>query len=128
MCYSRLLSYFRVPRYESTKPLLMSLHWLPMEHRIVFKLLVIAHNCLHGKAPEYLSDLLELYKPSRTLRSVDQFLLVKHKTRNSFGDRAFANSAPFLWNNLPFNIRSIETMSTFRKSLKTHLFKEYLIN
>ena len=35
-------------------------------------------------------------------------------------------AAPSLWNKLPENIRSAETFATFKKLLKTFLFKKYL--
>ncbi len=34
---------------------LVSLHWLPVQYRIDFKLLLLVHTSLHGLAPTYLS-------------------------------------------------------------------------
>ena len=42
-----------------------------------------------------------------------------------FGDRAFENMAPKLWNSLPQNIRSITDFDKFKSMLKTHLFDNY---
>ena len=49
--------------------LLVDLHWLPVERRIEYNIATIYYNVITGTAPPYLSDLLELYTPSRTLRS-----------------------------------------------------------
>ena len=37
--------------------------------------------------------------------------------------RAFSVSAPFTWNSLPAHIRSIDTLSSFKRHLKFHLFQ-----
>ena len=38
----------------------------------------------------------------------------------------YSLAAPVLWNPLPEDVRSAETFVTFKKSLKTFLFKKYL--
>ena len=50
-------------------PLLHSLHWLPVSQRIQYKLLMLCYKSINSLAPLYLSDCLQLYTPSRTLRS-----------------------------------------------------------
>ena len=42
---------------------------------------MIVFKCLNGLAPSYLCDLIELYKPSRNLRSSDKLLLKVFKTK-----------------------------------------------
>ena len=72
-------------------PVLSSLHWLPVRYRIDFKNLLFVFKSLYGLAPEYLSNLINVHRPSRALRSADQLVpdapgsLLKTK-----GDRAFA--------------------------------------
>ena len=41
----------------------------------------------------------------------------------AFGARSFKSAAPHLWNNLPNEIRGIQTHETFKRSIKTYLFK-----
>ena len=47
---------------------------------------------------------------------------VKKKT---FVDRSFTVAGPKLWNDLPEEIRNANSMESFKKLLKTYLFKEY---
>ena len=54
---------------EHITPVLKSLHWLPIKARNDNKSLVIVFKILHGKAPEYLCEMLTLYAPNRPLRS-----------------------------------------------------------
>ena len=66
-------------RYEHVTPLLIQLHWLPIEQRITFKIAVITFKALHGAAPSYITDLIKPYTPGRLLRSSNQFLLSTSK-------------------------------------------------
>uniref|UniRef100_A0A8C6P7H8 Reverse transcriptase domain-containing protein n=1 Tax=Nothobranchius furzeri TaxID=105023 RepID=A0A8C6P7H8_NOTFU len=84
-------------------PMLMSLHWLPVNFRVHFRILTIAFNALHGQAPPYITELLKPYVPTRALRSTHQNLLEVPKTRyKSRGDRSFQTVAPRLWKDLPY--------------------------
>ena len=111
-------------KYDHITPILMELHWLPVKFRVHFKVLLLTYKALNNMAPKYISDLLTMYVPSRSLRSSSQLLLSIPKSRlATCGDRAFAIAAPKLWNSLPLSIRSSETVDAFKKRLKTHLFK-----
>ena len=100
------------------------LHWLPVKDRIVFKILLLTYKSLNGLAPAYLSDLLSRYEPPRTLRSASQCLLNSPRDISTiyYGERAFATSAPKLWNALPLSIKNAPSVAVFKKLLKTHLF------
>jgi hypothetical protein len=55
------------------QPVLQKLHWLPVKHRITYKLLSLVHNTVHSdSAPQYLKELLPFYRPTRNLRSADE--------------------------------------------------------
>jgi len=119
---ARILTH--TPKYDHITPVLQRLHWLPVNRRITFKILLMTWRALNNMAPAYIKDLLIAYIPSRNLRSVSNMLLVVPRTRlKSYGDRAFSVAAPKLWNALPDNIRSAQTLSSFKQKLKTHLFQ-----
>ena len=46
------------PKRDDIIPVLISLHWLPIEHRIHYKIMLLVFRCLHNLAPSYPSDLL----------------------------------------------------------------------
>jgi hypothetical protein len=50
-------------------PILHDLHWLPVKYRIIYKTLVLTFKCIHGLAPVYLQELVQLYQPTCCLRS-----------------------------------------------------------
>ena len=106
-------------------PVLIQLHWLPVHFRILFKVLLIVYKTLNGMAPLYITELLSYRTCSRMLRSTDQKLLVILKSKLiTYGDRAFSVAAPKLWNELPLDLRSLDSINLFKKNLKTDLFKK----
>ena len=106
-----------------SQPLLNSLHWLPLKQRIIFKLLLFVYKILNNQAPKYLATCLNLYTPTRSLRSSsDPLRLTYSVTRTLAGDRTFTVSASKYWNDLPLTVRQSSSVSAFRKALKTHLF------
>ena len=113
-------------RREHITPVLAALHWLPIEARIDFKMLLITYKALHGLAPLYITDLLHSKPNVRTLRSSDKGLLVIPVTKlKTKGDRAFAVVAPTLWNSLPLVVKNAESVDGFKNLLKTHLFRKH---
>ena len=89
-----------------------------------FKILMLTFKALHGMASLYLPNILETYKPARSLRSSSKRLLIvpKHHIK-TYRLRVFSFIAPRLWNDLPDEIKTIDSMNTFKTKLKTCLFR-----
>jgi len=120
---ARLLT--KTKRREHISPVLASLHWLPVTFRIDFKILLLTYKALNGLGPSYIATSLPKYITARTLRPSDAGLLeVTGMTHKKIGDAAFVTYAPELWNSLPINIREADTLDTFKRHLKTYLFKK----
>ena len=92
-------------KYTHITPILKSLHWLPIEQRIKFKILLSVFHCVQGSAPQYNLSLINVYNPVRSLRSADSGFLVVPACYKSWGERAFARAGPSLWNSLPSHLR-----------------------
>ncbi|KAF7246821.1 Sperm-associated antigen 1 [Varanus komodoensis] len=56
-------------------PVLRQLHWLPIEARAQFKVLIMTYKALNGLGPGYLNERLRPYMPDRPLRSTGESLL-----------------------------------------------------
>jgi len=96
---------------------LKSLHWLPVCQRIDFKILLLVYKALNGLGPKYFCDLLVRYEaPSGT------GLLCVPRIKTKQGEASFSFYASRLWNKLPENLRSAETVNSFKSGLKTLLF------
>ena len=113
----------RTKKRDHISPVLASLHWLPVESRIEFKVLLLTYKALNGLAPSYLEELLIPYCPTRALRSQNaELLVVPRVSKSRMGARAFSYQAPLLWNQLPIWVRGAETVTSFKNELKTLLF------
>ena len=103
---------------------MINLHWLPIQYKTQFELLLLIYKSLHGLAPSYLSDKLSL-RPNKGLQSDNQLLLnvpVSTLRLKFYGDRAFSVAGPTLWNAIPQNIRLGVTLAAFKTNLKTYRF------
>ena len=100
---------------SSMETAMKDLHWLKVKHRIIFKILLIVHNCMQGNAPKELISLIERGDSARTLH------LKETRVGNKYGDRAFSHMAPKLWNMLPLDIRKTKNTEQFKKKLKSFL-------
>ncbi|KAK3891530.1 hypothetical protein Pcinc_004574 [Petrolisthes cinctipes] len=72
------------------------------------------------------SEMIKKAKPTYSAIDPMPFKLFNRnkRFRRECGKRAFANSAPRLYNNLPSFVRAAETAALFKKRLKTHRFTE----
>ncbi len=119
---ARLLTYTK--KYSHITPILQSLHWLPVEKRITFKILLLVYHSLHSSAPAYLQNSLTMYTPSRSLRSSNTLSLQVPRIKRSWGNRSFSYLGPKHWNDLPIEIRQSPSLDSFKTRLKTYLFEQ----
>ena len=82
------------PPFNSSLPLLRSLHWLPVRFRIRFKINLLTYKTLHEKQPLYLHSMLAASLPSRLLRSSNDNSLSIPRVKTITGARAFHYCAP----------------------------------
>ena len=111
-------------KYEHIIPSLVDLHWLPVEYRIIYKilLLVYMYKAINGLSPSYISNLLSFCSSSYSLRScLNKLLQVTRSKLKSYGDRRFSIAAgPKLWNSTPASLRNTDSLNSFKKHLKTN--------
>ena len=101
------------------------LHWLPVPQRVIYKLCLTTYKAINSTAPSYIAAMCV---PSSTnqarlrLRSSDSRQLLLPRTKTELAKRAFAYAGPRAWNDLPIALR-ISTLTGFKSTLKTHLFR-----
>ena len=110
-------------RYARVKPILKKLHWLPLQQRINFKIILLTFKALHGLTAPYISELKPIKIVSRELRNYKSLLLMEDTLNSTFGEIVFSVASPIVWNKLPFAIRNIDNLNRFKKELKSHLFQ-----
>ena len=98
-------SILRTHRSEHISPLLQNLNWLPVNRRILHNAAALYHTSLSGSGSQYLSDLIHVYTPARSLRSSVCILGTLNVILKSYGQRSFAYHGPTAWNSLPLALR-----------------------
>ena len=96
---------FGLKKRESVEEKLKCLHWLKIEERVKFKILLLTFKSLNGLAPSYLHDLLTMNNISSNRNH-----LLHIPTSNSNSSRPFQIAAPKLWNSLPINVKNSKTV------------------
>ena len=109
---------FGKKKNDHVTELLQTLHWLPIRQRIIFKLLTFVFKFFQSNVPEYISDCL-------SVKNINNRTLHVQRTNTSYGDRAFQNIAPKLWNALPNFIRTASSYGQFKPHLKHLLFSNF---
>ena len=106
----------KASKTDHITPHLRTLHWLPIDARIKCKLCSLCFGAITSTGPVYLSDLLEIFTPSRKLRSAAdiRILCIPSVNTKSYDGRSFSYTVPTLWNTLPKHIRFSQSVSSFR--------------
>ena len=110
------------PRRSHASPLLRTLHWLPVQQRIEYKVALLTFKVLSTSTPSYLQLLIQDREHGRHLRSTTT--LCQPFTTITFAKRAFRCSAPAVWNSLPKTVLSSDSVAIFKSRLKTFLFSQ----
>ena len=99
------------------------LHWLDVADGVTYKLGVTVYKCLHGHAPDYLSELctsVAQVAERQHLRSASRHLVVPQFQLDTYGSCTFAVSGPTTWNLFQNNLREPDMqIDCFRRTLKT---------
>ena len=120
---------FNEPKKAQVTPLFIILRWLPTAARIRIEVLMFAYKMTTGSSAIYLKSLVQTYAPSRSLRSASERRLQVPSLRGTKSLwRTFSWTVPSWWNGLPISIRAAESLTIFKKCLKTHLFHQHLTN
>ena len=106
-------------RCDHISEVLVSLHWLRVEQRIIYKILILILKAFVDlSARMYLSELVKKKGSSTNTRSAnnDLLLVIRPLSRNcsnTFFERSFNFAAPTEWNRLDKRIRRISNLNTY---------------
>ena len=89
----------------------------------ILKLIVdLKQNNMHIFLYIYLVHQI-IWKKCAILGDSSSFQYELPRLKLKFGERSFSFSGPKAWNSLPSNLQELTNTDTFKKLLKTHLFK-----
>ena len=106
-------------------PLLNTLHWLPVQQRIDYKVALLTFKVRSTSTPSYLHRLLQDREDVHNLRRrLATPALCQPFTKTTIAKRVFRCTAPAIWNSLPKTVLDSDTVTSFKSRLKTHLFSQ----
>ena len=100
----------------SAKPLLNSLNWDDLATRRKKQLLISVFKSIHGLFPSYLQDMFVFRDSSYNLRNLENKLLLP-KPRTNYLKSSISYSGAALWNSLPVEVRSAESLQIFKRKI-----------
>ena len=106
-------------RRDSAKAALYELHWLNVEARVSFKILLLVFKVVRGMCN------MKLTYKNFNGRPDDYLLLETPHFKTKYGKRTFEYNGSRLWNALPLKIRVEEDVEVYKKLVKTLLFTNY---
>ena len=110
---------FNLKMSQSVTPYLKLCHILPVKQRIKYKSCILMYKIVYGLSPDYLSSLAFPDVSNRdNLRSSNDLLCMKLPDCQKCIQYSMIQN----WNELPYELRSLENVTTFKKKLKTHYF------
>jgi hypothetical protein len=101
--------------------ILADLNWDKLVDRRKRQKLLLMFKIINKQAPQYLIDLFENRQPSYALRNIQNKLALP-KPRTEYLKRSFMYHGAKLWNDLPEELRALETLGSFKAAIKTHQF------
>ena len=111
----------KLSSHSSVSEHLKDLHWLPVRARIYFRYLVLIFKCLNNMAPEQLAEKLQISSAINMTLSTSKFY-----PSTEFGKQACSYMALKCRNGLPREIRVLTDINTFKSSVKTYFFDNFI--
>ena len=121
----------RTPRCHHITEVLINLHWLKVEQRIIYKILILTYKSfLDLSVPLYLRELVKKKNKSANTRLADDSLIlvvppISKGSSNTFFERSFIYAAPTEWKKLDGRIRKITNFDSFKREINTISFLSY---
>ena len=103
-------------------PRAIELYFLHVKARIEYTICLLAHKALLSGEPRYLKNLLQPVSNSSFRSSASNRLIEPFLSRQITQERSIGHCAPRLYNQLSYEMRTIDDLSTFKKKLKTYYF------
>ena len=115
-------------KYDHVTPVLQFLRWLPVQDMFNLRDATMAFKCIKGLAPPYLCEKFEFRSELHNINTRYRNDLNIPLYTSASGQRTFHFRAVTLWNNLPNNIKDIDTLSSFKREYKRILLDQFLEN
>ena len=118
----------KATRREHITPVLKKIHFLKIQDRIIYRILMLTYKSYYNRAPPYLCELINKKENHVNIRlGTDHHQLImlpiSKDCSNTFLECSFIHAALCEWNILSEHIRTYN-FDCFRKSVKRMLFTQ----
>jgi len=120
---------FDLPTQTPTKPLFQKLKWMTIMDRTKYRKSLMVYKSLNGLAPQYMKDMYKFVSDVNTRDSTRlsddklQLYLVPKNNLKVYTD-CFMYSSALIWNKLPYEIRSSNTVGQFKGAYSRWFFSQ----
>ena len=111
--------------YDHTSPLFSSLNLLKLPDLINTNIATFAFRCIHGNLSNYFKAFFMENNQIHSYNTRQRDNIHSFPCRNNTALSSLRNRAVNLWNSLPLKIKSLNTVSQFRKHLKAFFILAY---
>ena len=117
----------KAKKSDHIHPILETLHWLPVTHRIQYKISTICFSSFSRTASQYLSNLLQPYTPARQLRSASdtRTFVTPRVNTNTFSERSFSYAGHLSGTVCLKHSATLILHSLSKPPSRPHLFNNY---
>ena len=112
---------FGIRKYEHVSPYRRQLNWLCTDTRRLYFTGIIIYKILRLQQPPYLIDLFTKYIPKHKTRSILFTKELKLPTIKGCGSSSFQLHGTIFWNSIPYNIRVLSCLNSFKTALMKYL-------
>ena len=110
---------------EPSADLFRQLHWMTIYERIEYKTSLLVYKGINKNSPHYISSKFSYVSGERQLRSSSNNLLYLPKPKMELFRKGISYAGPKIWNALPLNIRTADSITTFKTLYIQHKFPNW---
>lgn len=107
-------------KFERATPFIKKLHWLKVNEQLKYDVLIFIFKVYHGKLPNWVLNINQVGNTQVIWTRQSNDLLVP-RTRTKLADRALSVRGPVLWNDLPEDIKILNSLPNFKRELRKYM-------
>ena len=113
-------------RQAPSVALFNKLSWIPFYEQCKIDKCAIFYKRIHNNLPSYLGDciILNNVRNSRNTRYANFNAICPRYKRETEGGRTFLVTATRQWNNIPLNLRKVNSLNCFKNILQSNILKD----
>ena len=104
---------------------MQTINWLPVTERFQQGIVTHIFKQKHTLAPKFRDEMFASADQYQTKTRASTNKLFQPQCNKVIGYRAISSLGPTLWNKLPNQLKSVNSVNTFKHKIKEHFFREY---